>query len=748
MTFQQLDIIAPILAAIDQQGYENPSPIQTEALPIILEGHDLLASAQTGTGKTAAFAIPIIQLLANSKSEKEESRKIKALVLSPTRELAEQIKESFKTYAGKLNIKTGAIYGGASQRGQEIMLKKGIDVLVATPGRLIDLMKQRVVSLSDVKYFVLDEADTLLDMGFIKDVKHIKGFITKERQTLMFSATVSPEVAKLAGELLVNPKTLIMAPPEMMIDKINHSLFYVEKKQKFELLLDLLTDPKLESVLVFTRTKHGANHLVKDLIEYGVKVDAIHGNKSQSARQQALNDFKAKRTRVLIATDIASRGIDIDDLSHVINYDLPESAETYVHRIGRTGRRGLKGEAFTFCSNGERALLRAVEKHTGLKLTVLDLKPVSEDSKFKRVVVAESQDKSRVETTSRPERPSNRRYVGEPETGKYKAKVEKKGNRRELVDTAPANFGKRKKEVTNKKKVFQNISESAFEDSEKTEVKEQRRQRIAKATEEGATRSYAKKTEGRAYNKGGYEGRSRTTEGGQRRSYDRPRTTEEGEKRSYNKTGYQGRRSEGGEGGEKRPYSRPRTEQGSETRSYNKTGYQGRRTEGAEGGEKRPYSRPRSTEGGEKRPYSRPRSTEGGEKRSYNKTGYQGRRAEGEGEKRSYSRPAGERRNEGYKGKKSFGRPNTYKSGSASPKTPFVEFGDGSSKPKPRTYRGKQNDFGAPKSGGSEEKRSYARPRTSQGGEKKSYSKSGFGRSNSSRPRTGMGRPRSGSRAD
>ena len=699
MTFQQLDIIAPILAAIDQQGYENPSPIQTEALPIILEGHDLLASAQTGTGKTAAFAIPIIQLLANSKSEKEESRKIKALVLSPTRELAEQIKESFKTYAGKLNIKTGAIYGGASQRGQEIMLKKGIDVLVATPGRLIDLMKQRVVSLSDVKYFVLDEADTLLDMGFIKDVKHIKGFITKERQTLMFSATVSPEVAKLAGELLVNPKTLIMAPPEMMIDKINHSLFYVEKKQKFELLLDLLTDPKLESVLVFTRTKHGANRLVKDLIEYGVKVDAIHGNKSQSARQQALNDFKAKRTRVLIATDIASRGIDIDDLSHVINYDLPESAETYVHRIGRTGRRGLKGEAFTFCSNGEKALLRAVEKHTGLKLTVLDLKPVSEDSKFKRVVVAESQEMSRVETTSRPERPSNRRYVGEPETGKYKAKVEKKGNRRELVDTAPANFGKRKKEVKNKKKVFQNISESAFEDSKKTEVKEQRRQRIEKATEEGATRSYAKKTEGRAYNKGGYEGRSRTTEGGQRRSYDRPRTTEEGEKRSYNKTGYQGRRSEGEEGGEKRPYSRPR-------------------------------------------------STEGGEKRSYNKTGYQGRRAEGEGEKRSYSRPAGERSNEGYKGKKSFGRPNTYKSGSASPKTPFVEFGDGSSKAKPRTYRGKQNDFGAPKSGGSEEKRSYARPRTRQGGEKKSYSKSGFGRSNSSRPRTGMGRPRSGNRSD
>ena len=699
MTFQQLDIIAPILAAIDQQGYENPSPIQTEALPIILEGHDLLASAQTGTGKTAAFAIPIIQLLANSKSEKEESRKIKALVLSPTRELAEQIKESFKTYAGKLNIKTGAIYGGASQRGQEIMLKKGIDVLVATPGRLIDLMKQRVVSLSDVKYFVLDEADTLLDMGFIKDVKHIKGFITKERQTLMFSATVSPEVAKLAGELLVNPKTLNMAPPEMMIDRINHSLFYVEKKQKFELLLDLLTDPKLESVLVFTRTKHGANRLVKDLIEYGVKVDAIHGNKSQSARQQALNDFKAKRTRVLIATDIASRGIDIDDLSHVINYDLPESAETYVHRIGRTGRRGLKGEAFTFCSNGEKALLRAVEKHTGLKLTVLDLKPVSEDSKFKRVVVAESQEMSRVETTSRPERPSNRRYVGEPETGKYKAKVEKKGNRRELVDTAPANFGKRKKEVKNKKKVFQNISESAFEDSKKTEVKEQRRQRIEKATEEGATRSYAKKTEGRAYNKGGYEGRSRTTEGGQRRSYDRPRTTEEGEKRSYNKTGYQGRRSEGEEGGEKRPYSRPR-------------------------------------------------STEGGEKRSYNKTGYQGRRAEGEGEKRSYSRPAGERSNEGYKGKKSFGRPNTYKSGSASPKTPFVEFGDGSSKAKPRTYRGKQNDFGAPKSGGSEEKRSYARPRTRQGGEKKSYSKSGFGRSNSSRPRTGMGRPRSGNRSD
>ena len=618
MTFQQLDIIAPILAAIDQEGYETPSPIQVEALPIILGGHDLLASAQTGTGKTAAFAIPIIQLIANAKEAGDDGRRIRALVLSPTRELAEQIKESFKTYAGKLNIKTGAIYGGASQKGQEMMLKRGIDVLVATPGRLIDLMRQKIVSLSDVRYFVLDEADTLLDMGFIKDVKHIKGFITKERQTLMFSATVSPEVAKLAGELLINPKTLIMAPPEMMIDKINHSLFYVDKKQKFELLLDLLTDAKLESVLVFTRTKHGANKLVKDLVEYGVKVDAIHGNKSQSARQTALNDFKSKRIRVLIATDIASRGIDIDDLTHVINFDLPESPESYVHRIGRTGRRGLSGEAYTFCSPGERALLKAVEKHTGLKLTVLDLKPVSEDSKFKRVVVAENQEKSSLSTTSRPERPSNRRYVGNDDAKQYKAKVEKRRDgKRDFVDNAPANFGKRRSETSDKKKLFQNISEEAFNDADKPRSRAKSRPVSEGASNETrAPRTYVRKE-------------------GEGRSYDRPRSSEGGERRPYTKSaGYQG--------------SRPRTSEGSEARSYAKPrSYEGRSTEG---GEKRSYGRPaafntRSTsksktpfvEFGDGRPapkktgyqgkrndFGASKASEGGEKRSYNKGGYKG----------------------------------------------------------------------------------------------------------------------------
>lgn len=385
MTFKDLEIIQPILDAIAEEGYETPSPIQTQAMPIIFSGRDILASAQTGTGKTAAFAIPIIQSIYLNKNP-ETKGSIKALVLSPTRELAEQIKTSFRTYGSKINTKVGAIYGGVSQKGQESMLFKGIDILVATPGRLIDLMKQHKVRLNDVKYFVLDEADTLLDMGFINDVKYIKGFIQKERQSMMFSATISKEIASLSNIILTDPVKLELAPETFMLDTINHSMFFANKNKKNELLLDLLTDSKLESVLVFTRTKRGANQLVNFLLEYGLKVDAIHGNKSQAKRQVALNSFKTKQTRVLVATDIAARGIDIDDLSHVINYDLPENGETYVHRIGRTGRRGLTGEAISFVDKNEVGLLKAIQKYTGLSLKVLKLEPVSEDSKFKKVV--------------------------------------------------------------------------------------------------------------------------------------------------------------------------------------------------------------------------------------------------------------------------------------------------------------------------------------------------------------------------
>ena len=447
MTFKDLKIIDPILRAIEGEGYEIPSPIQVEAIPLLLERKDMLASAQTGTGKTAAFAIPIIQQIVKAKESDAdlEKRIIRALILAPTRELAEQIKQSFQTYSGKLNIKTGVIYGGVGQRAQENMIRGGIDILIATPGRLIDLMHQKIVRLNTVEHFVLDEADMLLDMGFIKDVKYIKGFIPKTRQTMMFSATISSEISSLANDLLVDPKHLDMAPPEKMIDKISHSIFFIEKKEKFDLLLDLLTDKKLESVLVFVKTKHAANTLVEQLQEYGVGVDAIHGSKSQRARQTALDDFKNKRIRVLVATDIAARGIDIDELSHVINYDLPISPETYVHRIGRTGRCGLTGEAFTFCSKAERSLLRAVETHTGLKLKVLKLEPISPDSKFKKVIEAKTSDGVLSKDLNDDFKKSNRgsREYTDNDRGEGRFKP-KKNSQGEIIENAPVNFGKQK----------------------------------------------------------------------------------------------------------------------------------------------------------------------------------------------------------------------------------------------------------------------------------------------------------------
>ncbi|MFA5660181.1 MAG: DEAD/DEAH box helicase [Bacilli bacterium] len=384
MNFRQLGLIPEIIKAIEKEGYTTPSPIQENAIPILLEGHDLLGSAQTGTGKTAAFAIPIIQKLAE-KAKYSGRNPVSALILAPTRELAEQIKDSFITYTKFLNLKTGAVYGGVPQRRQEIMIEKGVDILVATPGRLLDLVKQKVVSLNNVETFVLDEADTMLDMGFIKDVKHINHLLINNKQTLMFSATISLEIRNLASVLLKSPRYLEMAPPTLMLDTISHSLIYADKEAKKEVLLDLLTNPSLSSVLVFTKTKHYANKLATFLKSYGIKVDAIHGDKSQNKRQQALNDFKSKKNRLLIATDIAARGIDIQELSHVINFDLPLSPETYVHRIGRTGRAGLTGSAITLCSPSEKVLLKAVIKHTNLKLVEMKLEPVSPDSKFKKL---------------------------------------------------------------------------------------------------------------------------------------------------------------------------------------------------------------------------------------------------------------------------------------------------------------------------------------------------------------------------
>ena len=370
MSFKNLGIIPEILKAIEQEGYDIPSPIQEQAIPVLLKQKDVLASAQTGTGKTAAFSIPIIQGLYEDKLPYDK-KYIRALVLAPTRELAEQIKDSFRGYSKNMGLKTEVIYGGVSQRGQEIALRKGVDILVATPGRLLDLINQGLVKLDYVKYLVLDEADHMLDMGFIKDVRKIVSYVKNMHQTMMFSATLPKEILSFANELLINPTRIEITPPEAMLDIIDHSLYYVTKKDKTNLLIDLLVNPTMKSVLVFTRTKHGANKLVKELLSYGVKADAIHGNKSQNMRQKALNNFKAKQLRVLVATDIAARGIDVDDLSHVVNYDLPESPETYVHRIGRTGRAKKTGIAISFCSQDEAHLLRSIEKTNQFQIPII-----------------------------------------------------------------------------------------------------------------------------------------------------------------------------------------------------------------------------------------------------------------------------------------------------------------------------------------------------------------------------------------
>ncbi len=369
MTFQELQLMPSILTTLHQQGYHQPSPIQEQAIPIVLQGRDVLASAQTGSGKTAAFALPIIQQLATRKHSGQ--RHIHTLVLAPTRELAEQIKDSINTYRGNLYLRAAVIYGGVSQRSQEMALKRGVDIVIATPGRLMDLMNQRLVNLQHVQTLILDEADRMLDMGFSKDVRKIVASIPVKRQTLLFSATIPNEILSLAHELLTDPVRIEVTPPSEMVDTIQQSLYTVPKKQKTPLLLHLLKSTTLQTVLVFTRTKHGANKLVKELMQADISADAIHGNKSQSARIQALKGFKSGKIRVLVATDIAARGIDVDDLSHVINYDLPDTAETYVHRMGRTGRAGRLGEAYSFCSEDETALLTQIEKHTTHKIPVV-----------------------------------------------------------------------------------------------------------------------------------------------------------------------------------------------------------------------------------------------------------------------------------------------------------------------------------------------------------------------------------------
>jgi ATP-dependent RNA helicase RhlE len=376
MTFKELDLLEPILNALEKKGYSNPTPIQQQAIPIILSGTDIMGCAQTGTGKTAAFAIPILQNLV--KTQKNEGRrKIRCLILSPTRELAIQIEENIKDYGSNLNLRHAVIFGGVSQLNQINRLKNGIDILVATPGRLLDLQQQGYIDLRSLEVFVLDEADRMLDMGFIHDVKKVLKLIPAKRQTLFFSATMPKEIKSLASTMLTNPQQVVVTPVSSTAEKIEQELYHVVTAKKKDLLLHILTEKTVNFVLIFTRTKHGADRVVKILSRANIKAAAIHGNKSQNARQNALNNFKNRTIQVLVATDIAARGIDIDELELVINYDIPNIPETYVHRIGRTGRAGASGKALSFCDVEEQPYIKSIEKLIGLRIKEVKNHPFS-----------------------------------------------------------------------------------------------------------------------------------------------------------------------------------------------------------------------------------------------------------------------------------------------------------------------------------------------------------------------------------
>ncbi len=381
MHFQELNLIEPIRKALATEGYQQPTPIQAQSIPHALQGKDLLGCAQTGTGKTAAFSIPMLQLLYQKQTKTSGVRPIKALILTPTRELAIQIGESIDVYGRHLPLKHLVIFGGVPQGKQVQALRAGTDILVATPGRLLDLIDQRFIRLDQIEIFVLDEADRMLDMGFIHDVRKVIKLLPAKRQTLFFSATMPPEIQKLADAILTAPVKVAVTPVSSTAETVVQSMYFVDKNNKRKLLTYLLRHTALNSTLVFTRTKHGADRVVKDLAREGIAAAAIHGNKSQNARQLALNRFKSGELRVLIATDIAARGIDVEALSHVINYELPDVAETYVHRIGRTGRAGASGKAISFCDAEEKDELKQIQKLLGREIPVITDHPFpTEDS--------------------------------------------------------------------------------------------------------------------------------------------------------------------------------------------------------------------------------------------------------------------------------------------------------------------------------------------------------------------------------
>ncbi len=375
MQFENLNLIAPILSAIKSKGYTTPTPIQMQAIPPILQGRDIMGCAQTGTGKTAAFAIPTLQILAKDRQAGQSAKGIKVLIVTPTRELAMQIGESFTAYGKGLGFYNAVIFGGVKQHAQVRKLKSGVDIVIATPGRLLDLMNQGVISLQNLKIFTLDEADRMLDMGFIHDIKKLIKKLPEKRQSLFFSATMPPTIITLAGTMLTNPVHVEVTPDSPTAEMVTQKMYMVSKTDKKDLLRHVLKDPAIASALVFTRTKHGADKLAKFMNVSGVKTEAIHGNKSQSARQKALENFKTNKTRVLVATDIAARGIDIKELSHVINFEIPNEPETYVHRIGRTGRAQNRGIALSFCDQDERDSVEDIHKLINQQIPITENHP-------------------------------------------------------------------------------------------------------------------------------------------------------------------------------------------------------------------------------------------------------------------------------------------------------------------------------------------------------------------------------------
>ena len=403
MTFDQLDLVEPILNALQHEGYTQPTPIQEISIPIVLSGKDLLGCAQTGTGKTAAFAIPILQQLHLNKGNDRSPRKIKALIVTPTRELAIQIDESFAAYGRFMNLRHTVVFGGVSQGNQVGTLKAGVDVLIATPGRLLDLHNQGYVKLNDLQIFVLDEADRMLDMGFIHDVKKLIKIIPAKRQSLFFSATMPDSIRTLAATILTNPEEVEVTPASTTAETVQQEMYFVDAANKKDLLVHILQDKSIKTALVFTRTKHGADKVQRLLTKAHIKAEAIHGNKSQNARQNALSNFKDRTTRVLVATDIAARGIDIDDLNLVINYEIPNIPETYVHRIGRTGRAGLDGKAVSFCDVEEREYLRDIQKLVSIQIPVVSDHPYpAENLPVEKKSKVQSQKNNRTANPNRP----------------------------------------------------------------------------------------------------------------------------------------------------------------------------------------------------------------------------------------------------------------------------------------------------------------------------------------------------------